>query len=125
MLAGIVAGIILTLGTDVVLHVIRVFPPVGQWTPSGPLVLATVYRAIYSVIAGYITARLAPNRPIAHALIGGAVAVVVSIAGAVATWNLGLGPHWYPVALVVLAMPTAWLGGWLRLRQVGQPGLTR
>lgn len=118
VLAGIVAGIILTLGTDMVFHAIGVFPPLGQWTPSGPLLLATVYRAIYSVAAGYITARLAPNRPIGHALVGGVVALVVSIAGAVATWGRGLGPHWYPVALVVLAMPTAWIGGWFRLRQL-------
>jgi hypothetical protein len=37
----------------------------------------------------------------------------VSIVGTVVTWNKGpaFGPHWYPVALVVLALPTAWMGG--------------
>ena len=124
VLAGIVAGIVLTIGTDIVFHAIGVFPPLGQWTPSGPLALATVYRAIYSVAAGYITARLAPNRPLGHALVGGVVALVVSIAGAVATWNRGLGPHWYPVALVVLAMPTAWLGSWFWLKQIRQTAST-
>ena len=34
-----------------------------------------------------------------------------ALVGAVATWNAGLGPHWYPIALVVLALPQAWLGG--------------
>jgi len=44
----------------------------------------------------------------------------VSIAGTVATWNKGpaFGPHWYPVALIVLAMPTAWLGGKLYVMQL-------
>jgi len=43
----------------------------------------------------------------------GVVGVVVSSAGAVATWNGGpaFGPHWYPLALIALAMPCAWLGG--------------
>jgi hypothetical protein len=41
----------------------------------------------------------------------------VRMVGAVVTWNKGpaFGPHWYPVALVVLAIPTAWLGGKLFL----------
>jgi hypothetical protein len=55
------------------------------------------------------------------------VGLAVSIAGAAATWNKGpaFGPHWYPLALIVLAMPQAWLGGKLRLMQVrasSQPG---
>jgi hypothetical protein len=28
-----------------------------------------------------------------------------------ATWNKNLGPHWYPIALVILAIPQCWLGG--------------
>ncbi len=118
LLAGIVAGIVFTLGTDIVHHAIGVFPPLGQWTPSRPLLLATAYRTVYGVLSGYIIARLAPDRPMAHALIGGMVTLVVSIVGAVATWNRGLGPHWYPLALIVLAMPSAWAGGRLRVRQL-------
>lgn len=118
MLAGTVAGIILTLGTEVVFHAIGVFPPLGQWTPSGPLLLATVYRTIYGVLASYIMARLAPDRPMGHALPGGVVTLVVSTIGAAATWNRGLGPHWYPLALIVLAMPAAWVGGRLRMREL-------
>jgi hypothetical protein len=43
----------------------------------------------------------------------------LSALGAVVTWNRALGPHWYPLALVVTALPTAWLGGKLRLMQLG------
>jgi hypothetical protein len=53
-----------------------------------------------------------------HALIGGAIGTVLALAGAIATWNMPLGPHWYPIALVVLALPTAWVGGKLRLMQL-------
>src|SRR6266571_4495112 len=72
------------------------------------------------VLSTYITARLAPSRPMQHALAGGFIGFVVSIVGAVATWNKGpaFGPHWYPLALVVLAMPMAWAGGKLRVTQL-------
>jgi len=122
VLAGIVVGVILTIGTDVVLHAIGVFPPWGQSMAGfdGALLIATVYRTVYGVVASYITARLAPDRPIAHALTGGVVGLAVSILGAVLTWNKGpaFGPHWYPLALVVLAIPQAWAGGTLRVMQL-------
>jgi len=36
------------------------------------------------------------------------------------------GPRWYPVALVVLAMPQSWLGGQLRVMQlVAHPAASR
>jgi hypothetical protein len=120
VLAGIVAGVVLTLGTDAVLHAIGVFPPWGQPTGDMPLLLATVYRTVYGILAAYITARLAPYRPMTHALAGGIVGVVVSIVGTVVTWNKGpaFGPHWYPLALIVLAMPSAWAGGKLHEMQL-------
>ena len=37
-------------------------------------------------------------------------------AGVIATWNLGLGPHWYPIALAVTGLPLCWLGGALAVR---------
>lgn len=120
VLAGILAGIIVTLGTDMVLHASGVFPPWGQPVGNAPLLLATAYRIVYGIAGSYIIARLAPDRPVQHALVGGAVGLVVSTVGAVVTWNRGpaFGPHWYPLALVVTAMPTAWAGGKLRLMQL-------
>ncbi len=115
VLAGMFVGIVITLGTDVVLHAIGVFPPWGASMVGfdGPLLLATVYRTVYGVLGSYIIARLAPDRPMQHALVGGFLGLVVSIVGAALTWNKGpaFGPHWYPLALIVLAMPQAWAGG--------------
>jgi len=124
VVAGMAAGIALTLITDLVLHKLRVFPPLGERAPDGLLVLATEYRVVFGIVASYLTAYLAPYRPIAHAVIGGAFGFVASLAGAIATWNGGPAyePHWYPVALVVLAFPQAWIGGWLRARKVGEGG---
>jgi hypothetical protein len=115
VLAGMFVGILLTIGTDIVLHVIGVFPPWGHSMVGfdGVLLVATGYRTVYGVAASYIIARLAPDRPMQHALVGGVVGFAVSILGAAVTWNKGpaFGPHWYPLALIVLAIPQAWVGG--------------
>jgi len=113
VLAGFLAVVILSLGTDIVLHATGVFPPWGRPMSDALFLLATVYRTVYGVVGSYITARLAPDRPLQHALVGGFIGLVLSIVGAVATWNRGpaFGPHWYPLALIVLALPCAWLGG--------------
>jgi hypothetical protein len=125
VLAGMVVGIALTLGTDEILHIAGVFPPWGQSMVGydGALLLATAYRVVYGVAGSYIIARLAPNRPVLHALIGGVIGLIVSIVGAAVTWNGGpaFGPHWYPLALIVTALPCAWAGGKLRLMQLRSP----
>ena len=121
ILAGIIPSILVTLGTDEILHLTHVYPPWGasmvghEWT----LLLATIYRTVYGVAGAYLTARLAPSRPMQHVWILGFLGLAANIAGAAATWNGGpaFGPHWYPIALVVLALPTAWAGGKIRLAQ--------
>jgi hypothetical protein len=115
LLAGFVFVVATSLGTDVLMHLTGIFPALGQ-PMSGPLfLLATIYRTIYQVVGSYFTARLAPYRPMQHALVGGLIGLVLSTVGMVVTWNKGpeFGPHWYPIALTVLAIPTAWAGGWL------------
>ncbi len=124
VLAGMFVGIVLTLATDIVLHLAGVFPPWGQSMVGfdAALLLATAYRTVYGVVGSYLIARFAPDRPMQHALVGGVVGLAVSIVGAAVTWNRGpaFGPHWYPLALIVLAMPQAWVGGKLRLMQLRQ-----
>lgn len=120
VLAGFVVVVVLSLGTDVVLHVTRVFPAWGKPMADSLFALATVYRILYGIVGSYITARLAPDRPMQHAMAGGVAGLVISIAGAALTWNKGpaFGPHWYPLALVVTALPCAWAGGKLRIAQL-------
>lgn len=118
--AGFLAVVITHTGTDAVMHATGVFPPLGQPMSDALFLLATAYRTVFTVAGSYITARLAPNRPMQHALVGGVIGLVLSIAGGVATWNKGaaFGPHWYPIALAVTALPCAWLGGKLREMQL-------
>jgi len=113
VLVGLLAIVIISIATDSAMHATGVFPPFGEPMSDALFLLATAYRIVISVAGCYIAAQLAPDRPMRHALALGVVGVVVSSAGAVATWNGGpaFGPHWYPLALIALAMPCAWLGG--------------
>ena len=118
--AGFLAVVVLSIGTDMALHATGVFPPWSQRMSDALFLLATAYRTLYAVAGSYITARLAPHRPMKHALVGGVVGLVLSTVGAVATWDRGpdFGPHWYPLALIATAMPCAWAGGRLRAMQL-------
>lgn len=118
LLVGVFAGATLSFGTDELLHIVGIFPALGQ-PMSGKLpAIATVYRAVYNVMGSYIVARLAPGRPLQHAMASGVVGVVLGTAGTLATWNRGLGPHWYSLAIIALAIPCAWVGGRLRMMQL-------
>ena len=118
---AVAAGVIFVIGAttivDVVLHALRVFPSMGQPLDDPLALLATSYRIVISVVGAWLTARLAPCRPMTHAMMLGYVGLSLGLAGVVATWNLGLGPRWYPIALAVLAVPQCWAGSWLYERQ--------
>ena len=94
------------------LHATGIFPPFGQPMGDALFLLATAYRIVYGVAGSYIAARLAPDRPMQHALALGVVGLVLSIAGAVAMWDAG--PAWFSLAVIAIAMPCAWAGGRLR-----------
>jgi hypothetical protein len=106
------------MGTDFGLHAIGLTPSPKERWPSSLLVLATVYRSIYGILASYVIARLAPNRPMGHSLVAGALGLVASSLGAIAAWSTTPGQHWYPIALAVTALPTAWIGAKLWLMQL-------
>jgi hypothetical protein len=118
VIAGFIAILVLSVGTDTVLEQIGVFPRQALFD-TGLLLIALAYRSVYSVIGCYLTAKLAPDRPMRHALALGSLGVAVSAAGTIAARDLG--PLWYGVALVVIALPLAWLSGRLFELRSGAP----
>lgn len=111
VVAGVLFIIVITTLVDVALHVAGVYPPMNQPLSDLLALLATAYRVVISVAGAWLTARLAPARPMKHAMILGCVGTVLGLVGLAATWSKGLGPHWYPIALVLLAIPQCWAGG--------------
>ena len=111
VVAGVLVIIVASTLVDIVLHALGIFPPIDQPINDSLALLATSYRVIISIGGAWLTARLAPDKPLKHAMILGLVGTVLGLVGVVATWNRGLGPRWYPVLLAVLAIPQCWVGG--------------
>ena len=106
--AGLMVNVILGTGTDAVLHATGVYPPSGQRMAGALFLLALAYRIVYGVAGSYLTARLAPDRPVQHALVLGGIGVAIGTAGTIAMW--GLGSEWYALAVIAVTMPCAWIG---------------
>jgi hypothetical protein len=119
IVAGVLFVVVATTLVDILLHLVHVFPPMGQPLDDRLSLIATSYRIPIGVAGAWLTARLAPDRPMWHAMRLGIVGVVLGLLGVVGTWNAGLGPRWYPIALAALAVPQCWAGGWLFERRSG------
>lgn len=118
VIAGFVAVVVLSTGVDAVLHAAKVYPPPQQGMHDPLLnLLALAYRCVFTLAGGWIAARLAPDTPLRHAFILGVLGLIAGAAGVIATWNLGLGPRWHPIALAVTGLPLCWLGGALAVRR--------
>jgi len=50
-----------------------------------------------------------------HAIILGIIGVFFTIAGLMAMWDVP--PHWYPISLIVLTLPAAWLCGKMAIKK--------
>ncbi len=125
ILAGFIVTFALSYGTDAVMVSFGVIPngalPVYGSEPAIFLIL--VYRTIYNVIGAYIVARLAPNHPMRHALVIGALGFFGSVAAAIAAPDLG--PAWYAWSIVATALPSAWLGGRLFELRSAKAGIVK
>lgn len=115
-IAGIATTFILSYGTDYILQAFGVFKA-DQKLPltgaDGLILIILAYRSLYVAVGSYVTAWLAPRRPMKHVLILGILGLVFSILGAIGGMQMALGPSWYLWGLVVLSFPAALLGGYL------------
>lgn len=107
---GFLFIVVVTTAFDVVMHATGVFPPWGETQTQAGAALALAYRILIGMAGAWLTARVAPHAPLKHALVLGAIGTVLAAVGAVSTWNMDLGPRWYAVSLVLLALPQCWAG---------------
>lgn len=121
ILAGFLTVAILSVVTDLILETVGILPPATQPEAyvTWMLVLAFAYRSVYTIVGGYVTARLAPSKPMLHTMILAGLGFVAATLGLIANGDKISGQPWYPVALVVTAIPLVWLGGRLRMKQIG------
>lgn len=117
--AGLVVNVVLSSATDLLMIAMGVFPPLSDFGrpesfSDSMLLVALLYRTFFGVLGCYLTARLAPKRPMAHAAVLGAIGVVVGVIGAIATWDTWT--QWYSLAIIAVPLPSAWLGAWILQR---------
>lgn len=113
VLAGLIAIFFLSHITDMILEKTGVINIPFADNPLWLMILVTVYRCVYVVAGSYLTAALASRKPMHHSMVLASIGFVLGILGAIAMWHEP--PHWYPVALIILGWPSAWLGGKLRI----------
>jgi hypothetical protein len=109
VLLGFIIIVILSVGMDAILKAVGVLPYDHLFVSTGLILSVIFYRAIFSLIGCYITAHIAPQNPVKHALALGVLGTVISTIGALMAADMG--PAWYGWTLVVIALPIAWLGG--------------
>ena len=114
LIAGFATVAALSMGADALLHAMNYYPNDGTVGSDTGLAVALTYRTAFTVLGGAVTAWLAPSHPQRLATMLGAIGTLFAILGAVTMWNVG--HQWYPVGLVVLAVPSTAFGGWLFTR---------
>jgi hypothetical protein len=118
---GFLAVVVLSLGTDEILHLLKVYPPWGEpMYQPGLNLLALTYRGVFTLIGGYLTARLAPYSPMRHVLVGSCIGLVLGVAGAIVAAGHNLGPMWYALGVAISGPICNWLGGVIYVKQTLQ-----
>ena len=116
IVAGFVACFVLSVGSDLIFQKTNVYPPPDQpMLDTKLLLLALSYRLVYDGFGSYLAARLAPSRPMFHAMLLGFIGLAIAVTGAIVM--RGFAPDWYPWTLAATVLPTAWIGGWLYVRR--------
>ena len=120
IVAGFLFIVVLSLSTDEVLHLAGVYPPWNEpmWDP-GLNALALGYRLVYGILGNLLIYRLAPWKPMKHVWITAGIGQVLALAGVGAALSKSLGPAWYPIALAVSVLPSAWVTGPIARRAFG------
>jgi hypothetical protein len=121
--AGFLVTALTSTGADAVMHATGVFPGTPRSMSDPLFALAAAYRALFTIAGGFVTARLAPARPMRHVWILAGIGLMAGLAGVAAYYSMGageLGPSWYAIAIPIEAIPCVWLGGRLAVASLGR-----
>jgi hypothetical protein len=111
VVAGFLVIGVLALGTGKLVQSMAPtqFDTAGNPTTTPMMLLQLLYIAVYATCGCWLAGRLAPSRPMTHALVVGALGLALNVPSAIAL--RGTHPMWYLVVGVATTMLWAWLGG--------------
>ena len=118
LLAGFAAmAAIVGVATAVLMKFVPEWVGVPGQPRAGYVLVNLGYSLAAAMVGGYVTAWIAKNNPLIHAL---ALALIVLLLAALsALQERGQQPIWYQLLLVAVAPIGAMLGGLLRMRILG------
>lgn len=124
IIVGFTLGVILSVGTDFLLDKLGIMSMQNFKENSSIIVaLIIIYRFVFNVTGCYLTAKLAPNKPMKHVIIIGIIGTILSLLGSFAMWDKAI--PFYNIAIILISLPSAWLGGKLYLLNNNQNGSER
>ena len=108
--AGFFASTVMSLGGDLAFR--RTSPDAfdanGHARADSTLFIMMGYEALFVLIAGYVTARLAIRRVYAHAVAMAGVVLLMRASTVFLTWDAA--PPWFHLGVLLLIVPLALLG---------------
>lgn len=122
---GMVTVVALSVGADMAAQAAGWSSSPHTPDQAPQFIVAAIYRAAFTLLGGYVTARLAPDRPMGHAWILAGIGLIAGMAGLIAYWQSApeLGPAWYAISIPASAAPCTGAGAYLWVRQLRQRSL--
>jgi hypothetical protein len=103
-----------TTGQSLLAAVPDSFNADGGTDSAGVLLFLLAISVVLSLLAGWLTARLAPKNAWRHVYWLGALQLAIGLAVQIGSW--ALMPVWYHIPFLALLIPGVLAGGLLRLR---------
>lgn len=115
IVAGFALGAILSIGMDFLFDKLGIMSMENfKQTSSSIICTVITYRFAFNVVGCYLAAKLAPYKPMKHVIIIGISGTVLSLLGAFTMWDKAI--PFYNIAIILIALPSAWIGGKLFLK---------
>ena len=116
VIAGSAAWTVLWLGLNAVLRAAALLPAdtTKRVDAAPPLLVMLIGSAVFSIVAGYVTATIMSGGSYTPLLVLCALQLAMGIFFQAQAWQLM--PLWYHLPFLALLVPATLLGAWLRLR---------
>ena len=102
---------LLSITTDFLLESIGILPkPENGLFETWAILLVLFYRAAYTILTGFIIAKLAPVKPMLHAMILGTIALIITLPAVSNPSFAEKSEMWFGYALLALIFAYLWLG---------------
>ena len=114
IVAGFVTVFVLSVGADTAMQRFGVFPSEPATMSGGLFGLAILYRTVFTLLGGALTALISPRADQRDVRILAGLGFLAGLAG-VAAWfaTPGLGPLWYAAAIPITGAIATLIGGQL------------